>query len=314
MVERIPSGVLGLDQCIDGGFLPNTSIAVLGAPGTGKTTIALQFLSKSVEEDVGAIYVSLEESQENIIKNAKLLNFNWIESGITFVKANARDFHEHIYELLIDEVTKWKEINDSEEPLRIAVDPISPILWKSDEAVKKREKIADLLKMLTSVGTVLLVTEEDSSNPLGAFDSTLIKYLVDSVIDLRFVGQGKQYDHLLRILKMRGTDHERESFPIHFLKGLGIVLQLRDKTKKKVKGEPIPDHLIKKLENVANNLSEKQRKILTERLSPLYSGREELPHLLPPEMIIDNLIEEYSRDQKEVEKKSLPFKQKSMWK
>ena len=44
MIERIKTGISGLDQILKGGLRKNSSILVTGAPGTGKTIFGLQFL------------------------------------------------------------------------------------------------------------------------------------------------------------------------------------------------------------------------------------------------------------------------------
>ncbi|RLE83748.1 MAG: circadian clock protein KaiC, partial [Thermoprotei archaeon] len=43
-IVRLPTGVKGLDSLIEGGFIKGDSILVAGHPGTGKTTMALQFI------------------------------------------------------------------------------------------------------------------------------------------------------------------------------------------------------------------------------------------------------------------------------
>lgn len=316
MVERISTGILGLDQCMEGGFVPNTAIAVIGSPGTGKTTFALQFLSKGIENDEEAIYITLEESEDKIIKNAKSLGFDWVDSGIEFIKANTQDFHENLCDMLLKLATECeKKQKEEKKRLRIVIDPITPILWRSLNNVEKRETIAEILKILTGMGTVIITVEEEHNKVAQSMDTSLLKYLADAVINLRFVGQGNTYDHLLRIIKMRSSKHERESFPIHILRGLGIVIQHRDVSQKKSVGESIPNHLMQKLEKVSQNLTEKQKKILTMKLAPLYSGRETLPHLLSADVIVNLIAADYERDLGLKPKiGELPYKTHPEWK
>src|SRR3989344_1128990 len=61
-MKKIKSGIKGLDQLIDGGFLESHSILVCGAPGTGKTIFGLQFLHNGVkEENANGLYVCIED-------------------------------------------------------------------------------------------------------------------------------------------------------------------------------------------------------------------------------------------------------------
>lgn len=61
-----PSGQDGLDDILRGGFPQNSLHLVMGAPGTGKTTLAMQFLLEGVKRGERCLYVTLSESKTEI--------------------------------------------------------------------------------------------------------------------------------------------------------------------------------------------------------------------------------------------------------
>ncbi|UCF08367.1 MAG: ATPase, partial [Thermoplasmata archaeon] len=69
-MEKIKTGIYGLNPLLDGGFNKHSVTTVVGATGTGKTTFVSQFLHRGLEEEQEAIYITLEEHKEQILKEA----------------------------------------------------------------------------------------------------------------------------------------------------------------------------------------------------------------------------------------------------
>jgi circadian clock protein KaiC len=63
---RISTGVSGLDQILFGGFPAHRLYLLEGAPGTGKTTLALQFLLAGQERGERSLYVTLSETKDEL--------------------------------------------------------------------------------------------------------------------------------------------------------------------------------------------------------------------------------------------------------
>ena len=73
---RLSSGIEGIDDILGGGLTPHRMYLVEGAPGTGKTTLALQFLLKGVEEGQGGLYITLSETRSELISVAESHGWN----------------------------------------------------------------------------------------------------------------------------------------------------------------------------------------------------------------------------------------------
>src|ERR1700722_13424358 len=80
--KRAHTGISGLDDILGGGLPVDRLYLVEGTPGTGKTTLAMQFLFEAVSQSQPAIYVTLSESKEELIQAAK--SHGWTLDGITF--------------------------------------------------------------------------------------------------------------------------------------------------------------------------------------------------------------------------------------
>ena len=63
MIERSKSGVPGLDDILNGGFIPKRVYVVDGDPGAGKTTLSLQYLLEGVKAGEKCLYITLSETK-----------------------------------------------------------------------------------------------------------------------------------------------------------------------------------------------------------------------------------------------------------
>jgi len=76
-IDRVPTGVPGLDPLIEGGFPKGRSILVTGNPGTGKTIFSLQFLAEGLERGEKAIYVAADEPPFDIVEQAASMGWDF---------------------------------------------------------------------------------------------------------------------------------------------------------------------------------------------------------------------------------------------
>ena len=69
ILEKSPSGIHGLDEITEGGLPKGRPTLICGSAGCGKTMFAMQFLVHGAENDEPGIFVSFEETQEELEKN-----------------------------------------------------------------------------------------------------------------------------------------------------------------------------------------------------------------------------------------------------
>jgi len=92
----LKTGVKGLDKILNGGIPEKNLTLVSGGPGSGKTTIGLQFLLEGIRNGETGVYVNLDERKEKIIRNAELFGWDLEEheenKNLHFVRPNIFDF------------------------------------------------------------------------------------------------------------------------------------------------------------------------------------------------------------------------------
>lgn len=87
--KPVATGVAGLDEILRGGLPPSNLYMLQGAPGAGKTTVALQFLLAGVANGEKCIYVSLSQTRAELESIAR--SHGWSLDGIRVEELSASD-------------------------------------------------------------------------------------------------------------------------------------------------------------------------------------------------------------------------------
>ena len=223
MVEKIKSGVIGLDFLLDGGLNKRSSIVVIGSTGAGKTTFATQFIRRGLMDGKEAIFISLDENKEQIIRDAIDMGWDDIlyfikEEKLVFVDATGKEFSTFIKKELPDFVSSWKGAD-----ARIAIDPLTPVIWANPSRYMQRELLGMMLKELRRIGTIVATLEEHGPPDLSSPETVIPMYLADTVIHLRY-RIGENFSRGVKIVKMRGSRHSEKIHPYRIIPGLGVVV------------------------------------------------------------------------------------------
>jgi KaiC/GvpD/RAD55 family RecA-like ATPase len=252
-MKKIKTGVFGLNPLIDGGINENSTTAVIGSSGAGKTTFAIQFIRKGLEAGQEGIFVSLDENKEQIIREAVEMGWKEImnylkEDTLVFIDASGKDFSNFIRKELDTFVSDWKGVG-----ARIAIDPLTPVIWSVSDNYEQREMISLLLKQTRKVGTVLCTLEEHGTESnLSGRETIIPMYLADCVIHLRYMAMEGAGSRKLKIVKCRNSSHSEEFHPYRIISGLGLVVKQGDFVKRKEKEST--NELLKELEKNEDKL------------------------------------------------------------
>jgi KaiC/GvpD/RAD55 family RecA-like ATPase len=223
-VKKVRAGIFGLNPLLDGGFNDNSTTVLIGRAGAGKTTMATQFIRRGLVEGQEGIFVSLDENKEQIIREAVEMGWSDIldyldDELLIFIDASGREFSKFIKKELPAFVADWRGANT-----RIAIDPLTPVLWSSKDPYEQRDLIGFMLKEMRKVGTVLCTLEEHGPGDLAGAETVIPMYLADCVIHLRYRALEGTVTRRLKIVKARSTRHSELSHPYHIIKGLGVVV------------------------------------------------------------------------------------------
>lgn len=210
-MRRLKTGIPGLDDMLMGGLVPETVTLVEGAPGTGKTTLGMQFIYHGiVAHDEPGLILTFEEFPQQYYRDAQ--SFGWdfrqlerenqlrvVMSSPEVTKASLEEvggqIEQHIREInakriLVDSLSHFERISDRPTSLRQTAFGFINSL--------KRE---GLTAVLTRESTALLGDPEGSDGDLG--------FLVDGYLLLRYVEFESAVHKALLVLKMRGSDHDK---------------------------------------------------------------------------------------------------------
>jgi circadian clock protein KaiC len=210
--NRIPSGITGLDTMISGGFIKGSANLVEGAPGTGKTTLGLQFVYNGITKyDEPGLIITFEEFPQQYYHDA--LEFGWdlkqLESKgrLKLVFSDPQTALTEFDKLDGQFVSLVEEYNIK----RVAVDSMthfeSLFLGESEQRDIERRFINSLKR--EGVTSILLRENDSLLGQVGQVSSK-IPFIVDSYILLRYVEIDSTIQKALLVLKMRGSDHVKE--------------------------------------------------------------------------------------------------------
>lgn len=247
--ERVPTGITGLDYILKGGLPKNRLHLIEGNPGTGKTTLGLQFLLEGVRSGGTGLYVTLSESLEELESVAA--SHGWSLSGLCIqdltdsgdsLRGDSKYTVFHPSEVELDETTKLvlSEV-ERVKPDRVVFDSLSEMRMLASDPLRFRRQILALKQYFLSRNcTVMLLDDRTASMPDRQLES-----IAHGVISLEYlpVEYGRQR-HAMRIVKMRGVNF-RSGFHDFNIETGGIVLFPRLSPDQRIKfsaGELISGH------------------------------------------------------------------------
>lgn len=211
MVERIETGVPGLDDLIEGGFPEGSVTLVSGGAGTGKTIFSSQFLYHGLENGENCLFVTLEEEPDEIKEDAE--EFGWDFKGYE-ESGNFEIIYLNPFKDSGGFGDRIRQKIDEMDAERVVVDSVSVMGMYTDNAGKIRERLYNLLRKLRREQVTAVITAEI---PSGEGDSIsrfgVEEFVSDAVIVLHYMGIGSGIYRNLEVPKIRKTDQKKGSFP-----------------------------------------------------------------------------------------------------
>jgi len=210
--ERVKTGIVGLDEMLGGGFLQNSANLIEGAPGTGKTTIAMQFIYNGIKTfGENGLIISFEEFPLQYYHDAAQLGWDLKtlekEGKLKIVFSTPATILNEINEPSGELLSLMKEYNIK----RVVIDSISHFEALTMDIHQLREIERQIVNGFKREGTTAILIRENNA-VFGSIDAinSKVPFVVDSFILLRYVEIDSEIQKALTIFKMRGSDHKKD--------------------------------------------------------------------------------------------------------
>jgi circadian clock protein KaiC len=230
-IERVRSGVPGLDVITGGGLPANRTTLVTGTAGSGKTMLAAQYLADGARRGEPCVFVTFEERPEATLRNLRSVGLQieeWEADGRwSFVDVSPQVAEPVVvagpYDLS-SLLVRVRNAVDRTGATRVAIDSVGALLAQFDDPGPAREALYQLAYHLDSAGVTSVVTAErtDDYGPISLLGFE--EFLADSVIVLRNALEDEKRRRTIEVLKLRGGAHQRGEHLFTVAPGKGIVV------------------------------------------------------------------------------------------
>jgi circadian clock protein KaiC len=206
--ERISTGISRLDTMLSGkGYFRGSTVLVTGTAGTGKTSLAAQFVEAACKRGEKVLYFAFEESPSQFMRNMSSIGIDLeplVKKGLLFFHATRPTLHglEHHLTTTIKLINKVK-------PQIVVLDPIDAFVIGGNQTEVKIMllRLVDFLKMRNITAFFASLTDAKDNQELTDMS---ISSLIDTWLLLRDIEIGGERNRGLYILKSRGMDHSNQ--------------------------------------------------------------------------------------------------------
>ena len=207
--RRLSSGIPELDHILGGGFPARRLFLIEGAPGSGKTTLALQFLLEGARQSEPGLYVTFSESEDEIRSVAD--SHNWDLSGVHLHDLNMFGDRLRMEEQYTVFQPADVELSETTQrvidrvrkvaPKRVVIDSLSEIRLVARDPLRYRRQILALKEILTECDcTVLFLEDQTLGNPDLLLQSIAHGVVLLEKSQVEYGGVRRK----LQVAKMRG--------------------------------------------------------------------------------------------------------------
>lgn len=222
----VKTGIFGLDEILLGGVIRGNVIILEGMPGTGKTTLALEFMYRgALEQNEPGLIVTFETSPEKLKRDAA--SFGWDLEDLERKKKLKIVYTSP--SVLIEELQTHDGVLSREIKAigakRVLIDGLTPLRIFGERIGGRpyRESLHLLIDTLIRFDvTPLLTTETVGTNPIGETGSREEQYLGDTVITVRNQARRRSVHRSIEIAKSRGQDFFTGRHSLKIVNEVGI--------------------------------------------------------------------------------------------
>jgi circadian clock protein KaiC len=221
VVQRYSSGVAGLDEMTRGGWLRNSIIIVRGPTGSGKTLLAGLYALAGASRGERVVYYGFEETRPILLRNYREIGMSmdrYVENGHLKVICRYPEATS-LEDLLVDLRLGLEEM----EPSLVIIDSISSIEHASSQN-GFRQFMIGVAAILREHGRSAFITQTIATSELAEHTAPFLSTIADAILTLNYTTESYELDRQMRVIKMRGSDHEQHPYRLHIAPG-GLKVQ-----------------------------------------------------------------------------------------
>ncbi len=231
--ERCATGVEGLDTILYGGIPRTNTVLLTGSCGTGKTSLALEFLIHGAIRGENSLFISVTENSEKLLANIipyRFFDRTLVRSGrLVFVDMpimyerlglTKPDLSMEEIDLLVSALASLaKELGSK----RLVIDSITSVCYKLKTSEKIRDFILKLSKALSDLGCTSILVGEVPADSTSYSSFGVEEAIADGIVLMANMERRGDLLRTLQVIKMRGTMHSRAKYVLD-LTPMGVLL------------------------------------------------------------------------------------------
>jgi circadian clock protein KaiC len=204
---KLGFGLAPLDEMLGGGLIEGSTTSLLGAPGVGKTSLALKFLEEGLRRGDRALYLGFYEQPGRLLAKSAGIGMrldSFVDSAELLIDWRAP------LEVLLDEVVeRLLELMEQHQPKRLVLDGIAGLRDATVNTERNQPFTAALLHELKARHVTTLITEELPLFLEGMSSKPSISAaFVENIVYLRYVEERTTVCRVLSLIKVRDGDHD----------------------------------------------------------------------------------------------------------
>lgn len=228
--ERVKSGIHGLDELIEGGFVRNSTILICGGCGTGKTLFGAQFLYNGAKlYNEPGVFLSLEEKAGEIRKDMACIGLD--PESLEASKKLLIMYTNPTHFVSTSEIVEADVAQMLREPVveigakRVVIDSTGAFELRFKNSFEIRQHMYEIAQSLKDLNVTSILISEIPGHSYGYSRFEIEEFVTDAVIVLDYVEFGGGAIRSLFVRKMRRTKQTPDIFRFDIVPGTGIVVK-----------------------------------------------------------------------------------------